>query len=147
MAATTRLGAVQDAILARLAARPALAQVQRGLGRPALIEAGEAIWVSDEAEARHEQRLSAASPQLREEELTVHVIVLVAGLAGYAAQRDRLIELLGECEQAIVSDPTLGGLVHSVSTSGYRTEETVTPKGRIAIADLSVVTRGLIGTP
>jgi hypothetical protein len=137
---------VQDVLVEIIAA--ALPDVAVGLGRPDVITTGEAIWVSDQMEARYEPLTTGLASQMRSEVLTLRVVAVVAEAVGeFTARRDRAYELAREIEVAIAADQTLGGDVELAWVSQVRSEDTATPKGHITSIELEITAQSTLPTP
>jgi hypothetical protein len=141
-----KAAAVQDALVAL--AGTAAPEVPTSLGRPDVIAAGEAIWVSDQVEARYEPLTTGLASQMRREILTLRVFVLVAETVGeFGSRRDRAYDIAGAVERAIAADQTLGGLVELTFVSAMRTQDDPTPKGHITSVELEVTASSTLPTP
>lgn len=145
MSVLTRIAAAQDALKAALASRPALADVHLDIGFP--IENGggpydEHIWISGEIpDWKQEWEVTGLGAQAKEETFSLSVIVRVfLEGATYVVSRDRAIALVGEIEQEMRDDWTVGSSVFDMSVKGGILHESVHEKARevIVILDLGV---------
>jgi hypothetical protein len=134
MAATSRVGAAQDALKAAIAARPGLAGVPVDVGFPAPTPAPEHVWLSghvNEWTTAPETTAGSAGLGPRDERFTlvVRVYVFRAG-PEFLPLRDRALAIRAEVEQAVAADPLLGGAVALAFPAGGRMDEAVRDEGR-----------------
>lgn len=145
MALTSRWAAAQDALLAALQARPALASLVAAraltLGYPALGAQAEAMWISGAVTewVQGAGSTGTSTTAQREETFTLAVNVLVAKTgADYKTPRDRALTLAAELEAVLRADWTLGGALFEAFVAGGEVQEGVADTQRQVLVTIEV---------
>lgn len=141
--ANSTIPAFKAALLTALQARAALSTVQVTYGAPLPSPADEYVWLAD---VDGEQEAAALGAQRREEfyELEVIVAVYRAG-ADQQATTERAFALVGELEEVLRADGTVGGTVRFAEVGGpLRLEEMASDTHRGAQVTVTVQARARI---
>lgn len=141
MSLTSRLAAAEDGLLAAIQGRSGLAGVTVSLGDPGSGARPEHVWLVEEAIA---ERVTDVTPQASASggyderfELSVRVLATRSG-DDYRALRDRSTALLLEVEEAVRTDPRLGGAVEDSEVIRIERESGATENGRGILATVIV---------
>ena len=140
MADHSTVPAAKAALVALIGA--ALAGVQVTYGRPADAQLErECVWVGD-ATGTHRVPVMAAGRKRRQEDYSIEVICWVAKTHGLiSAAEARCFELLGEVEDVVADDPTLGlasNVGYFQATAGSFDTASDLPGGPAAVINLSI---------
>lgn len=117
--ASSTIPAFKSALLAQLAARAGLANVQVSYGYPGPVPEVEYIWLAD---VRGEQAIAVMGRRSREEhyQLTVLIKTETSGVAPADQQTatERAFTLMSELENQLRTDPTVNSTVRVAQVEG-----------------------------
>lgn len=136
--------ATKAAIVAVLAARPALSGVQVSYWDDVATARRERLFLGDVDEGDHDPVALRQGRRLREENFTLHLMAEVTGKSNPAANEARTLELIREAEEALADDPKLGnlpGLAFAV-VEGLTLRTSHSTEGPITRADLRIRVKG-----
>lgn len=141
---TSKIAAVEDALVAALKLRPGLAGVQVDIGPLGDENAREhiQIGVGVGASVSVQQEWGALGNRQRDESGVIHGEIYVkkpgAGASAIRAARDRAWELLAEVEEQLRDDYRIGGLVYLSGMQASEETRGMDPGNRISILHFSI---------
>lgn len=147
MASVSTVPAAKAGILALIKARPNLTAVQTGWSHPGQDISKESIFMGAARFSGEQTVALRAAPQYQDEDYTVPVWVdvLLEGDDAQAAET-RMWQLVGEVEQAIRNDKTLGigpaGGILWAQVSGKTPDEYISDQGRGCRCWIAVTVKG-----
>lgn len=145
--ASSSIPAFKAALVARLQARAALADVQVSYGPPLPNRQNESVWIGDaEGEQAWSSFGTGGTPRSEEYEVRVVFYVLHRGSTDTQKADERCFVLLAELESELRSDPSVNSTVSAASVGEFRLEEQVSEDGldRAALLVVTVNVRHFI---